>query len=181
MTQYPWGQSSSWYRQHKKTRKEEMRRFFGKKLDVFAFERKGGFSSDGLRCGGAWENTKGGGWKANNFLENLGSEWLKTQGTSWGTESISDCRVLPRSPWRATDTHQGARWQNALSINMLMRHNKTSPRAFTLHANFITAATQERRLCMQMRELSISKLRLVAAKCVIMDVGCLCCKTHSNS
>lgn len=91
-----------------------------------------------------------------------------------------DYSVPPRSRWCGTDTHQGVRWQNALSINMLLRRNKTSPRASTLHANFIKAAMQERHLCMQMRELSISKLQLVPAKCVIMDVGCLCCNTHPN-
>ena len=66
----------------------------------------------------------------------------------------------------------------SLLTDMLLRRNKTSPRASTLHANFIRAAMQERHLCMQMRELSISKLQLVPAKCVIMDVGCLCCNTH---
>lgn len=68
-------------------------------------------------------------------------------------------------------THQGVRWQNALGINMLLRCNKTSPRASTLHANFIRGAMRETRLSMQMRELSISKLQLVPAKCMITDVG----------
>ena len=92
----------------------------------------------------------------------------------------SDYSVPPCSQWCATDTHQGVRWQNALSINMLLQRNKTSPRASTLHANFIRAAMEERHLCMQMRELSISKLQRVPAKCVIMDVGCLCCNNLPN-
>lgn len=40
-----------------------------------------------------------------------------------------------------------------------------------LNANFIRSAVQERHLSMQMRKLSISKLRLVPAKCAIVDVG----------
>lgn len=94
-----------------------------------------------------------------------------------GWRGSSDYSVPPRSQWRATDTHQGVRWQNALSINMLLRRNKTSLRASTLHANFISAGVQERHLCMQMRDLSISKLQLVPAKCVIMDVGGVCAGT----
>lgn len=113
--------------------------------------------------------------KANIFLGK--SEKEKTAPRK---RENKDYSVLPRSLWCTTDTHQGVRWQNALSINMLLRRNKTSPRASTLHANFIRAAMQERHLCMQMRELSISKLQLVPAKCVIMDVGCLCCNTHPN-
>lgn len=77
--------------------------------------------------------------------------------------SSSDYSVLPRSQW--------VFWQNVLDINMLLRCNKTSPRAATLNANFIRGAMQERHLSMQMRELSISKLRLVPAKCAIVDVG----------
>lgn len=91
-----------------------------------------------------------------------------------------DNTVFPRSQRGATDTYQGVCWQDALSINMLLRRNKTSPRASSLHANFIRAALQERHLCMQMRELSISKLQLVSAKCVIMDVGCLVLQQSSK-
>lgn len=61
--------------------------------------------------------------------------------------------------------------QNVLDINMLLRCNKTSPRAATLNANFIRGSMQERHLSMQMTELRISKLRLVPAKCVIAEVG----------
>lgn len=39
---------------------------------------------------------------------------------------------------------------------------------------------QQRHLCMQMRELSISKLQLAPAKCVIMDGRCLRCNTRSD-
>lgn len=54
-------------------------------------------------------------------------------------------------------------------------------RAAMLHANFITAAMQERHLCIQMRKLGLSKLLPAPAKCVIMDLGCLCCNTHPNA
>lgn len=54
---------------------------------------------------------------------------------------------------------------------MLLRCNKTSPRAATLNANFIRGSMQERHLSMQMTELRISKLRLVPAKCAIAEVG----------
>lgn len=59
---------------------------------------------------------------------------------------------------------------------MLLWCNKTSPRAATLDANFIRGAMQERHLSMQMRGLSISKLRLVPAKCAMVDVG-FCAET----
>lgn len=85
------------------------------------------------------------------------------QSESCWHERSSDYSVLPRSRW--------VFWQNVLDINMLLRCNKTSPRAATLNANFIRGAMQERHLSMQMRELSISKLRLVPAKCAIVDVG----------
>lgn len=89
-------------------------------------------------------------------------KWRQTE-SCWWHESRSDYSVLPRSRW--------VFWQNVLDINMLLQCNKTSPRAATLNANFIRGAMQERHLSMQMRELSISKLRLVPAKCAIVDVG----------
>lgn len=112
----------------------------------------------------------------------FGVNWCREKKTEVEGQKAGsgDYSVPPRSQWCATDTHQGVRWQNALSINMLLRRNKTPPRASTLHANFIRAAMEERHLCMQMRELSISKLQLVPAKCVIMDVGCLCCNNLLN-
>lgn len=81
----------------------------------------------------------------------------------WWHESSSDYSIPPRSRW--------VLWQNVLDINMLLRCNKTSLRAATLDANFIRGPMQERHLSMQMRELSISKLRRMPAKCAIVDVG----------
>lgn len=78
-------------------------------------------------------------------------------------ESSSDYSIPPRSRW--------VLWQNVLDINMLLRCNKTSLRTATLDANFIRGPMQERHLSMQMRELSLSKLRRMPAKCTIVDVG----------
>lgn len=81
----------------------------------------------------------------------------------WWHESSSNYSAPPRSHW--------VFWQNVLDINMLLRCNTTSPSAATLNANFIRGTMQERHLSMQMRVLSISKLRLVSAKSAIVDVG----------
>lgn len=95
--------------------------------------------------------------------EDWNAGWERQTKSCWWHESSSDYSIPPRSRW--------VLWQNVLDINMLLRCNKTSLRAATLDANFIRGPMQERHLSMQMRELSISKLRRMPAKCAIVDVG----------